>query len=247
MVNEKKLQETIDRSEIENLIAKSILTRDSGQWDELAACYHPDAKLTSSWFTGKPTDLIETARKTLKAAREAGGEQKHMTGSLWIELNGDRAVAECDLILYQRRAVKGVELDFATWSRRLHQMAKHNGEWKIFRRTAIYERDRMDPADPNGVPAGFYEAMDLSKYPRQLRYHLWRNEMLGSAPVRISACGAASGRRKCARKRGSGSPASSARLEGRPAGGRPFTGSPVRTKSKRPGPEPCRGASPPKP
>jgi hypothetical protein len=63
-------------------------------------------------------------------------------------------------------------------------MAKHKGDWKIFRRTAIYERDRMDPADPNGVPDDFYEAMDLARYPKQLRYHLWRNDVLGSPPVK---------------------------------------------------------------
>jgi hypothetical protein len=36
MVDSKRLQESVDRSEIVNLIGKSILTRDSGMWDRLA-------------------------------------------------------------------------------------------------------------------------------------------------------------------------------------------------------------------
>ena len=53
MIDEKKLQETIDRSEILNLISKSIITRDSGFWEQLAECYHSEAEFTSSWWQGQ--------------------------------------------------------------------------------------------------------------------------------------------------------------------------------------------------
>jgi hypothetical protein len=42
MIDE-KLQETIDRSEILNLISKSIITRASGFWDQLAEYYQLSA------------------------------------------------------------------------------------------------------------------------------------------------------------------------------------------------------------
>ena len=184
MIDEKKLQESIDRSEIINVISKSILTRDSGRWQELAECYHSDAEFTSSWWKGKPSDFFKVASEKLETARREGGEQKHVTSNHWIEINGDRAVAECDLILFMRRAINGVELDFATWSRRLQLMAKENGEWKIWRRWVIYERDRMDPVDPTVGPEQYYDPDALSKYPKKLRYHLWRNEVHGSPPER---------------------------------------------------------------
>ena len=47
MIDEKKLQESIDRNEIINLISKSILTRDSGLWEQLAECYHYEAEFVS--------------------------------------------------------------------------------------------------------------------------------------------------------------------------------------------------------
>jgi hypothetical protein len=184
MVDEKKLQASIDRSEIINVVSKSILTRDAGLWEQLAECYHSEAEFTSSWWHGKPSDFIKAASVKLEASRKEGGEQKHMTSNHWIEISGERATAECDLILFMRRPIKGVELDFMTWSRRLHLMAKENGDWKIWRRFAIYERDRMDPVDPTVDPKSYYDAKALEKFPRQIRYHLWRNEVHGSKPVK---------------------------------------------------------------
>ena len=182
MIDEKRLQEAIDRIEITNLISKSIIARDSGLWDKLAECYHSEAEFTTSWYTGKPSDFYDVAKRKLDTARQEGGEQKHFTGNHWIEINGDRATSESDLILFMRRAINGVELDFATWSRRLQLFAREKGEWKIYRRWVIYEKDRMEPADPTTPPESYYDAEALSKYPQQIRYHLWRNELLGSPP-----------------------------------------------------------------
>lgn len=184
MADQSRLQETIDRSEILNVVSKSILTRDSGLWEELAECYHSEAEFTSSWWQGKPSEFIKVASKKLEAVRAEGGEQKHITGNHWIQLNGDRATCECDLILYMRRPINGVMLDFATWSRRLHLMAREDGDWKIWRRFAIYERDRMDPVDPTVSADRYYDAEALAKFPSQIRFHLWRNSVTGSEPAR---------------------------------------------------------------
>jgi hypothetical protein len=184
MIDERKLQEAIDRSEIINVVSKSVIARDSGLWDQLAECYHSEAEFSSSWWTGKPSDFVKAADKKLKATRDEGGEQKHITSNHWIVINGDRATAECDLVLFTRTTVEGTELDFATWSRRLHLMAREDGEWKIWRRFAIYEKDRVDPVDPAVDLAQRLQQAELAKYPRQLRHHLWRNEVRGSEPAR---------------------------------------------------------------
>jgi hypothetical protein len=181
MVDSKRLRESVDRSEIVNLIGKSILTRDSGMWDRLAECYHSQAEFTSSWFKGKPSDFLGAARDQMEVSRRAGGEQKHLTANHWIEINGDHATAESDLILFMRTTIKDVELDVATWSRRLQLFAREKGEWKIYRRWVIYERDRMDAVDPTISPESYYDHEALAKYPEKLRHHLWRNDFLGSA------------------------------------------------------------------
>jgi hypothetical protein len=182
MVNPNRLELAIDRSEIENLIAKSIISRDSGMWEALAECYTPDATLTSSWYSGSPADFLEQAGK-MRVARHEGEAQKHMTANHWIEVNGGRAISESDLILYQRRLIDAVELDFTTWSRRLHLFEKRDGEWKIRKRWSIYEKDRMDPHNRGELPEGFYESMDLTRYPKEIRYHCWRNDMAGFPPA----------------------------------------------------------------
>jgi hypothetical protein len=181
MVDSKRLQESIDRSEIINLIGKSILTRDSGMWERLAECYHSGAEFTSSWFKGKPSDFLGAARDQMEVSRRAGGEQKHVTANHWIEINRDRATSESDLILFMRTTINDVELDVATWSRRLQLFAREKGEWKIFRRWVIYERDRMDAVDPTIPAESFYDHEALARYPTKLRHHLWRNDFLGSA------------------------------------------------------------------
>ncbi len=180
MIDEKQLQEAIDRSAITNLISKSIIIRDSGRWDELAECYHSEAEFTSSWWKGKPSDFFKVASERLEESRRAGGEQKHVTSNQWVEIAGERATAESDLILFMRSMINGVALDFTTWSRRLQLIAKEKGAWKIYRRWVIYERDRMDPVDPTVAVDAYYDEAALAKYPKQLSFHLWRNEMLDS-------------------------------------------------------------------
>jgi SnoaL-like domain len=173
----------IDTLEIQSVVSKAVVARDSGLWKELAQCYHPDATLTTSWFTGSPADFV-TRSQEMKIARHEGESQKHITSNYWIEVSGARAVAECDSILYQRRLINQVEWDFTTWSRKLHLLEKREGKWRIWGQTFIYEKDRMDPARPDQVPAGFYRSMDLSKYPQQIRFHCWRNDMVGFPPAK---------------------------------------------------------------
>ena len=163
MIDERRLQLALDRSEIFDLIAQSIVSRDSGLWDELAECYHSQAELNSSWWSGDPSNFIPAAKAKLEAARAAGGEQKHMTSNYWIEINGDVAVAECDLILYMRSHVRGVELDLNTFSRRLHLLQREGGNWKIVRRFAIYEKDQISAASPNDELAILPAQADLNE------------------------------------------------------------------------------------
>jgi hypothetical protein len=184
MFEKQRLQASIDRSEISNLVAKSIITRDSGMWKELMGCYHSDAEFTSSWWEGKASDFVKVASDKLNSARAEGGEQKHVSSNHWIEINGEHATEECDLILFMRCPVNGVLLDFATWSRRIHLLAKENGAWKIWKWFAIYEKDRMEPVDPTVDAGKYFDAPALSKYPKQIRHHLWRNEIKGSAPAK---------------------------------------------------------------
>jgi hypothetical protein len=182
MPNDESSGDIIDKVRIQSLVSKSIIARDSGHWERVAECYHPDATLTTSWFTGTPAQFVEGSQ-SMKIARHPGESQKHMTSNFWVEVNGSRAVSECDLILYQRRLIQDIELDFTTWSRRLDFIELHRNEWKIWRVTMIYEKDRMDPAAPGADIGEFLKSIDFSPYPRQIRHHCWRNDMVGFPPT----------------------------------------------------------------
>jgi hypothetical protein len=123
-------REVIEKVRVQSLVSKSIIARDSGHWEMVAACYHPKATLTTSWFTGTPAEFVEGSRN-MKIARHPGESQKHMTSNFAVEVKGTRAVSECDLILYQRRLIEGIEFDLSTWSRRLDLAELVDGEWKM--------------------------------------------------------------------------------------------------------------------
>ena len=178
-----RIQENADKSEIKDVLSIVNYARDAGLWEDWRACYHPDATLTTSWFSGTRDEFVEAAKK-MKIARHPGESQKHTVTNPWVRLAGDRAAAEHDLILYQRRLIDGVELDFTTWSRVLALLEKRDGAWRIWKRTNIYEKDRMDPYKPDEVPDSFYASIDLAGYPAAIRYHCWRNAKIGHPPAK---------------------------------------------------------------
>ena len=177
-----RAQESVDRSEIKDVLSVVNYARDAGLWEEWSACYHPDATLTTSWFSGTRDEFVDAAKK-MKIARHPGESQKHTVTNPWVRLKDTRAAAEHDLILYQRRLIDGVELDFTTWSRVLALLEKRDGAWRIWKRTNIYEKDRMDPYKPDELPPSFYASIDLSGYPHAIRYHCWRNAKIGHPPA----------------------------------------------------------------
>ena len=151
MEAEGRFRESVDRNEIKDVLSIVNYARDAGLWEAWRDCYHADATLTTSWFSGTRDEFVEAA-KQMKIARHPGESQKHTVTNPWVRLSGDRAVGEHDLILYQRRLIDGVELDFTTWSRVLALLEKRDGAWRIWKRTNIYEKDRMDPYKPDEVP-----------------------------------------------------------------------------------------------
>ena len=160
MEADRRIQENVDKGEIKDVLSVVNYARDAGLWEEWSACYHPDATLTTSWFSGTRDEFVDAAKK-MKIARHPGESQKHTVTNPWVRLKDTRAAAEHDLILYQRRLIDGVELDFTTWSRVLALLEKRDGAWRIWKRTNIYEKDRMDPYKPDELPPSFYASIDL--------------------------------------------------------------------------------------
>ena len=56
-----------------------------------------------------------------------------------------------------------------------------SGRWAIVERTAIYERDRLDPVEPSEAFGKLFTATDLSVYPEAYRYMAARLVAAGRA------------------------------------------------------------------
>lgn len=52
MEAEGRVQESAEKSEIKDVLSIVNYARDAGLWEEWRDCYHPDATLTTSWFSG---------------------------------------------------------------------------------------------------------------------------------------------------------------------------------------------------
>ena len=171
-----RLQAAADKSEIIENSATSFCCRDTGDWDRLAACFDPDAPITTSWFQGTARQFAEQS-KTMMDGHRPGDTQRHMMGSPRVALNGARAVCEYYLILYQGRTIDGYEFDLATWSVTLDFYEKQaDSVWRIVKRRMIYDKSRMDARTPGAVPQAYWDQMKLSHYPAAVKYHCYRNE-----------------------------------------------------------------------
>jgi hypothetical protein len=181
-----RLQGAADKLEIIENSATSFCCRDTGDWDRLAACFDPQAPITTSWFKGTAREFAEQSKNMLDG-HHPGDTQRHMMGSPRVTLNGNRAICEYYLILYQGRTIDGYEFDLATWSVTLDFYEKQPDEvWRIVKRRMIYDKSRMDARTPGTVPQSYWDGMDLSRYPVPVKYHCYRNEKSsGHAPANM--------------------------------------------------------------
>jgi hypothetical protein len=136
--------------------------RDFGNWNRLRAVFHPDGIMTSTRFTGPAEDFIAFAAKN-KTSRST-----HFMGGTSIRLNGGKAIAESRMILLSRTTLDGIEVDVTCYGRFYDRFVKHEGVWRILRRNAIYEKDRIESVRP-GVALKLDEA-ELARFPEGYRY-----------------------------------------------------------------------------
>lgn len=175
------LQSTIDKFQIIENSTYHLICRDSGNWQGLGDCYHPDAHITTSWFDGTVREFVAQS-KAMMEGHHSGDTQRHVMSNPHVTINGNRAACEFYVILHQGRTLDGYEFDLQTWSVTIDLYEKRNGKWGIIRRSNIYEKERMDPHVPGSVPQSYYDSLDLSKYPKALRFHCYRNERSSGHP-----------------------------------------------------------------
>lgn len=154
-----------DREAISDLINAWAYHRDRGNWDQLKDTFWPDGTISLSWFDGPFEQFVDSS----KEMAEKGSPSKHMVDQPFIKINGNRAVSEANVTLLLR-AIGRLEIDLTTYLRFYDLVEKREGQWRISKRTAIYEKDRIDCLRPSLLLwiASFFN--NLKKYPKACRF-----------------------------------------------------------------------------
>jgi hypothetical protein len=164
---------TADKLAIRETVENWVVWRDAGDWERFATVWHEDGWMTATWFQGPYTEFIEISKK----AFDEGVNILHELGGWSCDIVGDRAVSQTKMTIHQRGRVDGVAVDVSCWGRFYDFLEKREGRWGIVRRQPIYEKDRMDPVDPQArLPL---DGALLNRYPEGYRHLAYLQAKVG--------------------------------------------------------------------
>ena len=93
-----KISWLLDELEIDRVVTAWGFTRDHGDWEVLDGCFHDDATIHISWYSGKAPEFNERSKKMVAEIRTSE-HGKHQIGRAKIQVNGLRAVSEYNVEL----------------------------------------------------------------------------------------------------------------------------------------------------
>ena len=143
-------REQAERFTIREMVENWAVWRDACLWDRFEAVWHPEGEMWATWFQGSYKDFIKVSREGFAK----GVRILHFLGGSSIDLALEnkphpRAIAQTKMTISQRAMVHDVEVDVLCTGRFYDFIEKRDGEWRIVLRRLVYEKDRLDPVDPN--------------------------------------------------------------------------------------------------
>ena len=165
--------ELLDRLAIRQLVEDWAVLRDARLWDRFRAVWHDDGVMMATWFQGSADAFIEVSEQ----GYQRGVRILHMLGGTAIDLAGSRAVAQTKMTISQRASVEDVVCDVVCTGRFYDFFEKRQGRWGLVLRQPIYEKDRLDPVDPNSAPTLDPEL--LARFPEGYRHLAYLQTRIG--------------------------------------------------------------------
>jgi hypothetical protein len=139
------LNSAFDRLAIREVIENWTVWRDAGDWARFRTVWHDDGYMMATWFQGPAVRFIEVSEE----GWSRGVSILHFLGGSSIDVAAPRAIAQTKMTISQRAALEGVNCDVVCTGRFYDFFEQRNGIWAIVLRQPIYEKDRLDPVDPN--------------------------------------------------------------------------------------------------
>ncbi len=141
-----RLRAHLDREEIFDLVRRERFARDQRRFDVMAACFHRDAYIRTSWYDGHGADAyVDATRKWMSNT----GNSKHWVFPAFAQIAGDRATVESPAMIFNRAHLKDVEVDFHVFCRFFSRVVKEDGAWKLSSFHVFFERDVMKSVNPS--------------------------------------------------------------------------------------------------
>ncbi len=157
MADARRALDALDRQQIERVRADWAHARDHADWELLAACFHPDATACLAWYNGPAQGFVEGSKRMLNPNGDFSAN--HAFGNQRIARARDRAILESDVTYFMRDRTAGYLNDVAMQMLFYDQMEKRDGVWRIWKWTAFYTTDRIDPAVPGTAPPRWYDGV----------------------------------------------------------------------------------------
>ena len=128
---------------IRQLVESWAVWRDAGDWERFKTVWHDDGVMMATWFQGPFEEFIKV---TIEGWNK-GVSILHFLGGSSIDVQGTRAIAQ--MTISQRGQVQDVLCDVVCTGRFYDFFEERAGVWGLVHRQPIYEKDRIDPVDPN--------------------------------------------------------------------------------------------------
>ncbi len=161
-------QERFDRIDVADLILRERLARDCRDWDEMAACYHPDSLVEVSWFKGAGAQFVET---TKAAARPSDVNVNfHLMTPPMVDVLGDRAISETPCGLRSFSKMGDGEISFQSFVRLYWRALREGERWLIAGLRCLHIKDEIGGLDPAFQPV--FDAEKLLGYRDAYRFTL---------------------------------------------------------------------------
>ncbi|GKZ40115.1 hypothetical protein AbraIFM66950_002418 [Aspergillus brasiliensis] len=134
-------------AQIKSLLVRERYYRDTCQWEQLRACYHPDASKTHieiTWFQGDIDGFVEGS----KGMATGGTGAVHTVCPVEVHLHGEKALSESTGSISIRFQHDGSFFDCVSYTRFISRLEFVGGEWRLLTLEAIYDRDLITPVIP---------------------------------------------------------------------------------------------------
>lgn len=133
---------------IAQLVQRERQARDFKMWDEMAACYAPDAQVEISWFNGPASEFVAASEKIAAY----GTRSMHQMSPSVVLVKGDRALTDTGCEIHVMATLDGVDMIVSSQARLLSRVRRIDGVWRMASFRTLYVWDTLMPVRPSRLP-----------------------------------------------------------------------------------------------